>query len=458
MPSFQRFLRVLPAFRPLAGGLILSIALAAHGAAGEQPAPPGDADTEVAALVAEAQAKNPDLIAVRQEAAAAGARVRPAGALPDPMLSVSYENDGAAPSLGTEPMTRLAFAAQQAFPFPGKLGLAERIAKADAARVATRPERVVLTLEGAVRRSYADLLEAREEIRLVDEQIETWRDIEGVIRARYAAGMGTQQDILRAQSEGTRLLQQRRRDEAAEKTAASDLRRSLFRPPDSPLPTTGRLVVGAMPFVPAGERILAQALEITPELKEAALAKERAKLAADLAHRNLRPDFVASAAYMNRGSLPLMWSAAVGVSIPLWAGEKQRPLIVEAESLFESASARETSLRRQIQALTEERLIRIDSLAAEAKLDAEGILVQDRLSVDAALASYRTGSVPFVTVLEALGTYFSDRRAAVSRLASLIRAKADLYEFTVDRSSQAPMTSTAAAAVASAGPKMQESR
>ena len=94
-------------------------------------------------------------------------------------------------------------------------------------------------------------------------------------------------------------------------------------------------------------------------------------------------------------------------------GRSSDPSSSRRSSLFESASARETSLCRQIQALTEERLIRIDSLAAEATLDAEGILVQDRLSVDAALASYRTGSVPFVTVLEALGTYFSDRRAAV---------------------------------------------
>ena len=36
---------------------------------------------------------------------------------------------------------------------------------------------------------------------------------------------------------------------------------------------------------------------------------------------------------MNRGGLPLMWSASVGVTVPLWAGKKQRPLIVEAERL-----------------------------------------------------------------------------------------------------------------------------
>ena len=440
--------------RPLAGELLVCLLLASRGAAAEEARPPGDSGAEMASLVAEALGKNPELAAARLEAAAASARVRPAGALPDPMLTVAYENDGAALSLGTEPMTRLAFVAQQAFPFPGKLGLARKVASADAARAGTKPERVALSLAAGVRRAYADLLEAREDIRLVDEQLETWRDIEAVIRARYAAGLGTQQDILRAQSERTRLLQQRRRDEAAEATAASELRRLLFRPPDAPIPTNGRLALEAFPPVPPVGELLARALEMTPELKEAALTKERAKLAADLGRRNQSPDFVASAAYMNRGSLPLMWSAAVGVSIPLWAGEKQKPLIVEADSLFESASARETSLKRQIHALTEERLIRIDSLAAESKLDAEGVLVQDRLSVDAALASYRTGSVPFVTVLEAIGTYFSDHRAAVSRLASLIRAQADLYEFAVDGGARPAKTSTAAIATASAGPGM----
>ena len=166
------------------------------------------------------------------------------------------------------------------------------------------------------------------------------------------------------------------------------------------------------------------------------------------------PDFVASAAYMNRGGLPLMWSAGVGVSIPLWAGKKQRPLIVEAESLASAAAATEESLRRRVQAATEERLIRLNQLAQEARLDAEGILVQDQLSVDAALASYRTGTVPFVTVLEAIGTYFGDRRSALGRLANLIRALADLEEFSLERSGQAPMASKTAPAATSASPKM----
>ena len=55
-------------------------------------------------------------------------RVNPAAALPDPMFTLAYENDGVQPSLGTQEMTRLQFMAQQAFPFPGKRPLARKIA------------------------------------------------------------------------------------------------------------------------------------------------------------------------------------------------------------------------------------------------------------------------------------------------------------------------------------------
>jgi outer membrane protein TolC len=405
-------------------------------------------------LVEEALGANPEIRSARATAASVEARVQPAGALPDPMVSLNYENDGVSPSLGTMEMTRLELMAQQAIPFPGKLRLAREVASKDAERAGTVPQRTALTIAASVRRAYADLLEAREGLRLVDEQVETWKDIEAVTRARYTAGLASQQDVLRAQSERTRLLQQRRREEVAEQTALSELRQLLFLPPDAPVPTGQRLTPGRVLTVPPTAETLARAVDETPELKEIALTKERSVLSADLARRNLRPDFVASASYMNRGGLPLMWSAGIGVSIPLWAGQKQRPLIVEAERLASAAAATGESLHRRILAVTQERLIRLNQLVEEARLDAEGILVQDQLSVDAALASYRTGSVPFVTVLEALGTYFGDRRAALGRLASLIRAQADLEEFSLERGAQSPMASQTTPTSASASPKM----
>ncbi len=437
------------------GALCVLLSVFAGSVQGAEPPPPMDR-TEVERLVEEALGANREIRSARATAAAVEARIQPAGALPDPMVSVSYENDGVSPSLGTMEMTRLQLMAQQEIPFPGKQRLARDVARKDAERAATVPQRTALAVAASVRRAYADLLEAREGLRLVDEQADTWRQIEEVTRARYAAGLASQQDVLRAQSERTRLLQQRRREEAAEQTALSEMRQLLFRPADAPVPTEERLTPGRVEPVPSSAETIARALDETPELKEIALTKDRSELSADLARKNLKPDFVASASYMNRGGLPLMWSAGVGVSIPLWAGTKQRPLIVEAESLASAAVATQESLRRRIVAVTQERLIRLNQLVQEARLDAEGVLVQDRLSVDAALASYRTGTVPFVTVLEALGTYFVDRRSAIGRLAGLVRVRADLDELSLERSSggMPPAATAGASASSSSASKM----
>jgi cobalt-zinc-cadmium efflux system outer membrane protein len=332
--------------------------------------------------------------------------------------------------------------AQQAFSFPGKRALAGRIAAAEADEVGTRPARAHLGVEAAVRRAYADILLSRVNLGVVKEQIDTWAEIEEVTRSRYSAGMGSQQDVLRAQSESTRLMQQRVRDEAAEETARAELARVLQRP-------VAAAEIGGARFVPPprGDEPLSRdeahrlAEEVSPELKEVLLAKERAQLGVDLARRNRKPDFVASASYMNRGGLPLMWSVGRGASVPLWAGQKQAPLIAEAESRVRAASAAEISLRALLKARTEERLIRLRQLAREAALDTDGILVQDQLSVDSALASYRTGAVPFVTVLEALSTLFGDRRSAASRLAGYMKAEADLREFSLEGPGPLAMTS-----------------
>ena len=130
--------------RAAAAGTLLLLSLGSASARAvelvEGVVPSAPASAEVDALVVEALARNPDLAAARLEAAASRARISPAGTLADPMVTMNYENDGTSPSLGVEPMTRLQFMAQQAIPFPGKLGLQERVAKADADRGATRQD------------------------------------------------------------------------------------------------------------------------------------------------------------------------------------------------------------------------------------------------------------------------------------------------------------------------------
>jgi outer membrane protein TolC len=421
--SRSSLLRVLPGI--LAAGLVALPAGAGLPATGTPEIP-----ESLEALVAEALERSPALAAARADVAAARERVAPAGALPDPMLSLSYENDGASISLGEEPMTRLSFMAEQQIPWPGKLGSRTKVAEADAEVVEARLARIRLSVEAAVRRAAARLLEARELEAVTREQGKTWERIEAVARSRYAAGMGTQQDVLRAQAERTRLLQQARRDEAAGRIALAELRRLLLRGPDEPVSLAGSLA-DALSVVPEAGAESARAEEESPELALVRKVAARETLAIDLAKRDRSPDLVASAGYMNRGSLPLMWAVGLGVSVPLFSSRRQEPRVREAEARLASAQAAESDVRTRLFARTEERLALLDQLAGEARLD-RVLLVQDRLAVEAALASYGTGTVPFITVLEAIGTEFSDRRASLARLAGFQAARADLLELSLE--------------------------
>lgn len=432
--------------RPRTGlAVLLLLPLAASAA---PPAPTG-----VDALVAEALERSPALAAARATVAAARERVAPAGTLPDPMLRLSYENDGASPSLGEEMMTRLSFMAEQAIPWPGKLDLAAKVAGADAAVAEAALARIRLAIEANVRRAAARLLEAREARALTREQGETWERIESVARSRYAAGLGTQQDVLRAQAERTRLLQQARRDEGAARAAEAELRRLLLREPGTPLEVEGRLL-DARPEAPDEAVELARAEAESPELDVARRSAERETLAIDLARRDVKPDLVASAGYMNRGSLPMMWAVGLGVTVPLFSGRKQEPRVREAEARLAAVKAAEADVRLRLRARTEERLALLSQLAEEARLDREALLVQDRLAVEAALASYSSGAVPFITVLEALSTEFADRRAALARLAAFRVGEADLRERSLDgtpmAAASAPLSAPAPTAAMSA--------
>ncbi len=414
---------------------------------GREPAP------TVEGLVAEALEKSPALVGARASVSAARERISPAGALPDPMIRLSYENDGTTPSLGSEMMTRLSFMAEQTIPWPGKLGLAEKVASADAAVADAALARLRLGVEAEVRRAATRLLEAREAGELTREQTENWERIEWVARSRYAAGLGTQQDVLRAQSERTRLLQQLRRDEGAARAAEAELRRLLLREPGTPVVVEGALR-DTKPEPPVAEAELARAEAESPELDVARKTAERETLAIDLARRGRRPDLLASAGYMNRGSLPLMWSVGLGVTVPLFSGKKQEPRVREAEARLAAVKAAEDDVRLRLRARTETQLALLFQLAEEARLDREALLVQDRLAVESALASYSSGSVPFVTVLEATSTEFADRRAALARLAAFRVAEADLLERSLDGASMpaasSPLSAPASPAAMSA--------
>ena len=402
------------------------VAFALGGAALGGPGMAEDlADPALDALVAEALERDPELVALGESLNAARARPEQARALADPMLSVLYTNDGWSPSLGERAMTTLGFMASVPLPASGKRDLRGRVAERDVELAEAQLERARLGVAAAVKRAYYGLALSRERLALVREQEQIWRQIEGVARARYAVGQGAQPDVLRVQIEVTRVDQLVAEQQTEANVRTAELVRLTGRPAGSQVETKARLEL--RPIGESTDQAFERLAARSPELRGAAVAQERGRLLVELAGKEGKPEWTVQAGYMNRGRLDPMWQAGVSLGLPL-RKERRASGLAEAEALSRASERLAESVRLQLRYRTEERMARLAATETIAGLYDKGIIPQDRMSVDAAVANYQSGKVPFVAVLEALTSLYNDRTAHLSLLADHARARASLEE------------------------------
>ena len=427
---------------------LVAICLAPGPAHGQEAAAPVEDDAVLQALIAEALARNPDLHAAQSAISAAQTSTESARALPDPMVSVTYTNDGWAPTLGSMPMTTLGFMVSQALPYSGKRDLRAALAASQARQFEPALARARLALEGAVRRAYYGLLLARELQTLTDEQRKLLQQIEVVVRARYAVGQGAQTDVLRVQTEVTR-IEQRAIEQAAEADVRlAEINRLLGRPLDTPVTTAARLALAPLAVSP--EEAFDEARAVSPELQGAALAIETSTAAAALARRDLKPDFSLQAGYMNRGGLDAMWLAGVGITLP-FNRKARESAVAEAEIRAKGGSHVVESMELQLAYKTRERFTRAKALEKLVALYDGGIIPQDQMTVESSLTNYQTGKVPFVSVLEAMTSLYADRWARAGLLADHARLRASLREASLEAGPEMSQASAPSAGNMSSG-------
>jgi len=414
-------------FLALAAPLILSSTARA-----QSPWPLPVHDPVLASLIEEALSRSPDVAAARQAELAARQRPIQARSLANPMVSVIYTNDGWSPSLGSMEDSNLALMVSQELPYPGKRGLRGDLASREADQISQQVERARRSIAAAIKRAYYGLLLSRGLLDLIRDQEENWKQIEGVARSRYAVGQGAQQDVLRVQVEVTRIQQSRAEQEAESEIRVAEINRLVARAPDTPVETPAQLAL--RPVQGSIQQFLEWTAEVSPEVSVARLEAEKGSLAVSLAKKEFKPDFSAQSAYMNRRGLPPMWQAGIGVSVPLYR-KKLRAGVAEAEAQLSSTQSAIESIRLQLRFRTQERLTQLKTTEKVATLYGEGILPQDRMSVEAALANYQTGKVPFIAVLEAITTLYNDRTTHLRLLANHEQTLASLEEASLDASS-----------------------
>jgi len=391
--------------------------------------PPAEsADPVLQALIDQALAHNPGLLAARQLELAAQAKPVQAAARPGPTVGVFYQNDGVGPSLGREPMTMLGVSGGQDIPYPGRLGLRRRVAQAEAGVTGLEVERARLSLVGAVKRAYYGVLLARGLADLALEQGNVWQEVQETARARYASAVGSQQEMLRAQVEATRVRALHAQHHAEARARLAQLNALLGRPADTPVETTASL-----PLRPetrsAGEAVTWSEAN-SPELKAAALTVERDERALELARLEFKPDFSVQGGLMYRGSLPPMWQASVSVALPSRA--RANGSLAEAQAHLAASKARLEDVRVRLRAAVEQRLALLEAAQQIEATYRDGLLPQGDLAVQSATASYAAGQGSQLGVLTSVAALLDDRTDYLRVLATHAAEAARLEEASLE--------------------------
>ena len=362
-------------------------------------------------LIQEALAVNPEIRAEGQRWDAARERPPQEGSLDDPMLGFEIENLPTNSFAFTrEDMTMKKLSVSQALPFFGKLGLRSEVAQreANAIGLAYRDKRNEIVRR--VKEIFYGLYAIDRSLEIVEKNRELLREFVKIAETKYSVGKGIQQDVLKAQVELSKLLDEQIRLEQSREAAGARLNATLNRLPQTPLGRTGEVSKAELPMDLT--ELQTRALENRPLLKGLQEEIERSKAANALARKRYFPDLTMSMGYAFREDSAIakrsdFFSAGFSINIPLYFRTKQDRQVAETSALINSAKEQYQATRNEVFSMVKELVADIEKGHKLIDLIETGLIPQARLSLDSAVAGYQVGKVDFLTLLDNRLTLFN---------------------------------------------------
>src|SRR5438094_1256034 len=351
-------------------------------------------DSGLQSLVAEALARNPTLAQRQAAVRAATLRIRPAGTLADPMLTLGVMD--LVPTFGysfnRSDFTEADVELGQEIPWPGSLG-----ARSGVARAAANGARAE---EGTVRRDLTTTMAvAYYRLGYTVTALETLRHQRELLDAavqlsttRYATGVAPQSDPLQAKLARDRLRSEEFALESERIAALAAVNALRNRAPGDSVPVTWidpvALRAGAPPQPPA-DSLVALALATHPRLAARRAAVDAATRTIQVERLGARPDFTLSLRYGYRPrafnfNFPDFFSAFVGLRLPVWAWRKQNRLADAARADSTGAAAGLRAAELQLTRAVAEGAARLQALQQRLAPLVDGVLPTARGTVGSA--------------------------------------------------------------------------
>lgn len=318
----------------------------------------------------------------------------------------------------------------QRLPFPGKRGLRKEVASKDAEAIEQGYHETVNRVVHNLKTAYFDLGLTLEMIKLVEKNKQTLEHFLRIAEERYQVGQGSQADVLKAQTQVSRMLDRLLGLAREQPVFEAELIRALGRNAKGEIPLPMSLHIQEAPLML--ETLQQEALAQRPQLLALQSLIARSEKSVDLARKAYYPDFDVRLSYGQRDNMldgtrrDDMVSMTVAVNLPVWRGNKIQPRIMESEALRDQASSLYQAQTNEIAARLRQQIAMAEQSLKSVKLYQTAILPQAKLTVESALAAYRVNRVDFLTLLDNQMTVFDYETNLITAMANYNKALAEI--------------------------------
>ena len=405
----QRVLFAIPA-------VLLMIGAASRDLEAQQSSPPGSGTargvdaarpqstepaTPIRSLVDELLRRSPTVAAAQATAAAARQVAPQVTTLPDPTISIQQFNVGSPrPFAGftNSDFAYVGVGVSQELPFPGKLRLRGEVATRAAVTATAHIDVVRLEEIERLESAYVRLAYLQQTLEVLERDDALAQQVAIVADAQYRVGQGTQQDVLRAQLQHTKVLSEITTHHQQMDEVEVDLKSALHRPLDSP-----DIVAEPLTLPPQADPtdLLTRVRDRNAVLHEdlAMVDARAAELA--LAHKEGRPDFTIGYTYQHTSSaFRDYYMLTFDVRLPRQS--RVNAGIAEASAKVDEARAEQDADAQAVLADVARQASIAKAGDAQATIYRDGLIPQARASFDAGLIAYQSGRQTFEAVLASL--------------------------------------------------------
>lgn len=384
----------------------------------------GESSIALKYLVDQALDRNPEIQSMARNFDMMRARIPQAKALPEPMLEYGYAgNITPIPPYDIQkgdPSSARMLSFSQELPFPGKLGLKSQMAATEAESEWWNYEQTRLNVVAEVKDGYFDLFYLTKALETVTKNKDLLEKFAKIAEARYSVGKGIQQDVLKAQVEISKLIEQSTMLEQRRDTVVARINSLLYRDPEFPLGKPEEIKPQILPQTLTELNQLA--LANYPTLKMQRRKLDREQLGIRLAEKDFYPDFSLKFTYQNRPILPEMYGVSVGVKIPLYFWQKQRPAVAEAAASKAAEQKRLENLTTLLYFKLKDKYLAATTAERLVSLYGTTIIPQSSLSLESAISGYEVGKVDFLTLLDNVVTLLNYELSYYEQLSNVEKA------------------------------------